>query len=196
MITTADVPVAGWAGVLVSVFWVAVVVGVVLGIGWRRIEDPLLRRRVQWAGSLLFFVPQLPVLLAWNVAVPLVTLQRALLGAWLLGSAAVALVALRRQVATRRGQIMSAVVAVGMAIGGVALGSPAMRNLTSPPVRVAGTIIQTSAGYRTSAPELDIGGERVRVTRDVARHLRTGMTVEGLALSGTRHLVQLRVVDP
>lgn len=60
MTATVAVPVAGWAGVLVGVFWVAIVVGVVLGVAWRRIEDPLLRRRVQWAGSLLFFVPQLP----------------------------------------------------------------------------------------------------------------------------------------
>lgn len=196
MTSAGAVPVPGWASILVGVFWVAVPAGLLLGLAWRRVDDDRSRTRLQWAASLLFFVPHLPVLLAWNAAVPLVSLQRALLGAWLLVSAAVATTTVRRRPVDRRARRTSTVVVIAMTAAGLALSGPAVHNLLAPPVPVAGTVTVVSAGYRTSAPVLDVGGQRVRVTRDVAAHVRAGMHVEGTALRGTHHLAQVRIIDP
>lgn len=187
------VPVAAWADPLRVVFWVSLFAGIGLGIAWRRVPPGRLRTRLQWAGSLLFFVPTVPVLLTWNVAAPLVTLQRGLMAAYLLLGGVVTVLPLRRRRAGGPGAVVGGLVSVAMIAGGLALGTAAVRDVAEERVAFQGVVRQTSAGYRTSAPTLDIGGAAFKVTRDLAPYLREGMRVEGTATAGTRHIQRLRV---
>lgn len=185
--------VASWAAPLVVVFWVGLVGGGVLAVVWRRIPPGRVRTATQWAASLAFFGPHVPVLVAWNHAAPLVTLQRGLLAAWLLVGATVPVLALRRtRVHTGGwGTAVSVATSAAMLAGAAVLAVSAARDVAVDHVRLAGEVEVVTRGHRTMAPTLTIGGEPVRVTRDLARHLEPGMTVEGVALAGTRHIVRI-----
>lgn len=186
--------VAAWAGPLVVVFWVGLVGGGVLAVVWRRIPPGRVRTATQWAASLAFFGPQVPILVAWNFAAPLVTLQRGLLASWLLVGATVPVLALRRTTRVRTGgwgTAVSVATSAAMLAGAAVLAVSAARDVAVDHVTFAGEVEVVTHGHRTMAPTLTIGGEPVRVTRDLARHLEPGMTVEGVALAGTRHILRI-----
>jgi hypothetical protein len=75
------------ANFLASIFWPALLLGLVLAVAWRFVPPGRLRTNLQIIASLLVFVPQLFIIFLLYQSIALLLYQEALLSLWMLGVA-------------------------------------------------------------------------------------------------------------
>jgi hypothetical protein len=89
---------------------------VAIGIAWRRVADARLRKAMQIAGALLFFVPQPFVLYLGAYSVQLRLYQQVLLALWGFGIAALLLIRMRTAKVKPIPRTLAALVMAGLGV--------------------------------------------------------------------------------
>jgi hypothetical protein len=190
-------------GSLVRVlFFPTIVVSLLLAYLWRRITPGPLQTRLQITAVLLFFAPQLVVLLYMNRSIDLVLHQEGVLVVWFAAVAAApfALPAIHRARAAplrpgRSGRpIARAVVIVVCGTAALYFGREFLEDLILPAVVVDGHVTALGSHRGTRSPRsywVAIDDHRYAATLDVYRSLHRGDAVRAEVAAGSGIVLKL-----
>ena len=181
-------------------FFPATIAGLGCAVAWRLVPKGPRRTALQVVGSLLFFVPQLAVMIFGGSSIHLVLHREAILALWFLGIAAVAAWHIARVLTgnavpnrryksqqIHRSPVIMGVVGVAFGIFGVSLGSAFIRDVLLPRVAIEGHVSKKWIYYGRSGAHwyVSVDGRTFEVTRDVYTQLRQNDVIRAQVGAGS-----------
>jgi hypothetical protein len=193
---------------LAKLFLPALLAGLGCAIAWRFVAPGRLRTNLQIAGSVLFFVPQPPVLLFLYQSMALLIYQEALFALWMLGIAALCLWHLtqrkergqlrgvwkRRASSPQRRPIVLAIIGLAMGGFGLSFAWQFVADEFLPRIMVQGHVQALTRNYGSRTPRLwdiMIDGRTYKATHDIARLVTLGERIRAEVGAGSHAVLKI-----